>query len=114
MTRHPAGPAEPEIKELLGAYALDALEPDERAMVEAHLRTCVRCSVEVARHHEVAGLLANPGGDADGRGGCAGLTFRVTRPPGHPVADQTRWTWRSPDQARSATRMANLVASAAS
>ena len=37
MTGTPVGPTESEIEELLGAYALDALEPDERALVEAHL-----------------------------------------------------------------------------
>ena len=66
MTGTPVGPTESEIEELLGAYALDALEPDERALVEAHLETCPRCSAEVAQHHEVAGLLANSGGAAPG------------------------------------------------
>lgn len=64
MTGTPVEPTEAEIEELLGAYALDALDPDEAAMVERHLQGCVRCSAEVARHHEVAGLLANSGGDA--------------------------------------------------
>ena len=32
-----------EIEELLGAYALDALEPEEKAQVEGHLRECIRC-----------------------------------------------------------------------
>lgn len=59
-------PTHEEIEALLGAYALDALEPDEAAMVAAHLRECIRCSVEVAQGHEVAGLLANSGGDAPG------------------------------------------------
>lgn len=52
------------VEALLGAYALDAVEPEEAAAVEAHLATCRRCASEVARHHEVAGLLANSGGDA--------------------------------------------------
>jgi len=64
MSEVTPGPTEAEIEELLGAYALDALEPDEALMVEAHLSECVRCSAEVARHHEVAGLLANSGGVA--------------------------------------------------
>ncbi len=51
-----------EIEELLGAYALDAVEPRTAALIEAHLDGCVRCSIEVAQHHEVAGLLANSGG----------------------------------------------------
>jgi anti-sigma factor RsiW len=53
-----------EIEELLGAYALDALEPEEKAQVEDHLRECIRCVIEVGQHHEVTGLLANSGGDA--------------------------------------------------
>ena len=53
-----------ELVDLLGAYALDALDPHEVALVEAHLRDCPRCSAEVARHHEVAGLLANSGAEA--------------------------------------------------
>jgi anti-sigma factor RsiW len=51
-----------EIQELLGAYALDAVDKETAALVEQHLAGCVRCSVEVAQHHEVAGLLANSGG----------------------------------------------------
>ncbi len=53
-----------EIQELLGAYALDAVEPETAVAVEEHLNDCLRCSVEVAQHHEVAGLLANSGGTA--------------------------------------------------
>ena len=51
-----------EIQELLGAYALDAVDKETAALVEQHLAGCVRCSVEVSQHHEVAGLLANSGG----------------------------------------------------
>ncbi len=53
-----------EIQELLGVYALDAVEPETAAMVERHLAECVKCSVEVSQHHEVAGLLANSGGES--------------------------------------------------
>lgn len=52
------------VAELLGAYALDALEPDEMVIVEAHVGDCPRRSSELARHHEVAGLLANTDSDA--------------------------------------------------
>ncbi len=58
------GASHQEIQELLGAYALDAVDPETAALVERHLETCVRCSTEVARHHEVAGLLANSGGES--------------------------------------------------
>lgn len=53
-----------EIAELLGVYALDAVDDDERAAVEAHLQTCPRCAAEVAEHREVAAQLANDGGAA--------------------------------------------------
>jgi anti-sigma factor RsiW len=55
-------PSHDEIQDLLGAYALDAVDPETATMVEHHLEGCLRCSTEVAQHHEVAGLLANSGG----------------------------------------------------
>jgi hypothetical protein len=53
-----------EIEDLLGAYALNAVEDPERAQVERHLERCPRCRAEVADHREVAALLANGGADA--------------------------------------------------
>jgi hypothetical protein len=53
-----------EIAELLGAYALDAVDAEEAAAVEAHLITCPRCAAEVADHREVAAMLANTGAPA--------------------------------------------------
>lgn len=53
-----------EIQELLGAYALDAVDADEAVEVTAHLPTCARCRAEVEEHREVAGLLAHTGTDA--------------------------------------------------
>lgn len=41
-----------EVRELLEAYALDALEPDERARVEAHLSTCAECRAVAAGYAE--------------------------------------------------------------
>ena len=52
------------LEELLGAYALDALEPDESALVGRHLAACPRCRAEVAEHREVAGLLGYVGEEA--------------------------------------------------
>jgi anti-sigma factor RsiW len=52
MTHH-------EIEELLGAYALDAVEPEEARLVEEHLAECPRCRAEVAAHREVAALLTS-------------------------------------------------------
>jgi len=53
-----------EIAQLLGAFALDAVDPDEAAAIRAHLTECPRCSAEVAEHWEVTGLIANVGVDA--------------------------------------------------
>jgi anti-sigma-K factor RskA len=61
-----------EIQELLGAYALDAVEPDEAEAVEQHLRDCPRCRDEVGCHREAAALLAHAGAPAP-----AGLWDRI-------------------------------------
>lgn len=53
-----------DIVELLGAYALDAVDPDEASLVEDHLRSCPRCAAEVAEHREVAAMLAHSGAPA--------------------------------------------------
>lgn len=53
-----------EIQDLLGAYALDAVDDDERALVDEHIADCARCRAEVQEHREVATLLAHSGGDA--------------------------------------------------
>jgi hypothetical protein len=53
-----------EIQELLGAYALHAVDPQEAELVERHLEGCPRCRAEVQGHREVATLLGNSGGDA--------------------------------------------------
>ncbi len=54
----------PEIEELIGAYALDAVDDEERAAVEQHLAVCARCRAELAEHREVAALLAYEGAPA--------------------------------------------------
>jgi Anti-sigma-K factor rskA len=52
-----------ELAELLGAYALDALDDTEgeREAVRLHVLECARCRAEVAEHREVAALLAHAG-----------------------------------------------------
>jgi hypothetical protein len=59
-----SGLSHQEIEALLGAYALDALEPDERQVVEVHLSGCEICSREVFSLREVAALLATSGAEA--------------------------------------------------
>ena len=53
-----------QTQELLGAFALDAVDSSEAAHVEAHLGTCPRCASEVAAHREVAAALAQAGSPA--------------------------------------------------
>lgn len=47
-----------ELRDLLGAYALDAVDDDERDAVERHLATCADCRAEVDQHLSVAAMLA--------------------------------------------------------
>ncbi|MDQ1435556.1 MAG: hypothetical protein QOF59_2372 [Actinomycetota bacterium] len=51
-------PNDPELDTLLGAYALDALEPGERARVDAYLATNARARDEVDELRESAASLA--------------------------------------------------------
>jgi anti-sigma factor RsiW len=53
-----------ELEDLLGVYALDALEADESDALERHLPTCARCRSEVEEYREVAALLAHSGAAA--------------------------------------------------
>ncbi|QXC63482.1 anti-sigma factor [Aquihabitans sp. G128] len=53
-----------DFSDLLGAYALDAVDPDERERVEIHLRSCPWCAAEVSEHREVASFLSHSGTDA--------------------------------------------------
>ena len=47
-----------DLHHLAGAYALDALDPDERAAFEAHYPTCDVCRADVGDHRETAAVLA--------------------------------------------------------
>ena len=47
-----------DIHALVGAYAVDALEPSERTLFEEHLATCADCRAEVQSLREAAALLA--------------------------------------------------------
>lgn len=47
-----------DLHHLAAAYALDALDADERAAFEAHAPTCAICSGEVADFRETAAVLA--------------------------------------------------------
>lgn len=71
-----------DLAELLGAYALHAVDPDEREHVERHLEECPRCRDEVRAHGEVAALLGNSGGNApDGLWDRIASTLEEAPPP---------------------------------
>lgn len=53
-----------EMDDLLGAYALDAVDDDERRAVEDYLAASPRAQAEVRDHREVATMLAWSGMDA--------------------------------------------------
>lgn len=53
-----------DLDELLGAYALDAVDEDERRRVDDYLAVNPRAAAEVQEHREVATLLAFSGQDA--------------------------------------------------
>jgi anti-sigma-K factor RskA len=48
-----------EAEELLASFALDAVDEDERQLVEDHLAQCPRCRAELDAHREVAAALGN-------------------------------------------------------
>lgn len=52
-----------DVQELLGAFALDAVDDDERDVIEAHLAGCPRCRAEVEGYRETAALLAAHSGE---------------------------------------------------
>ena len=47
-----------DIRDLLGAYALDAVDGDEAEAIDLHVRDCPRCRGDVADHRETASALA--------------------------------------------------------
>lgn len=78
---------ENEIEELLGAYALDAVDATESEEIEEHLLVCPRCRAEVAAHREVAALLANGGAVAPD-----GLWNKIASEIAPPISDLSSGT----------------------
>lgn len=70
-----------EMAELVAAYALHAVEPDEARLVEDHVRDCPRCRAELADHQDTASFLGHVGEDAP-----AGVWERIAERI-EPVAD---------------------------
>jgi anti-sigma-K factor RskA len=74
------------IMELLGAFAVDAVESDEAVTVQEHLAGCVRCREELTQLQHAAATLGNQGGQAPGEV-WDGIASRITRPAdGVPVS----------------------------
>ena len=61
-----------QVAELLGVYALDAVDADERDAVDEHLAGCPRCRAELREHLEVASILGDEGAPAP-----AGIWHRI-------------------------------------
>lgn len=59
MTDHDADQDRSDVHALSGAYAVDALEADERARFEDHLERCADCRAEVADLRETAAELGH-------------------------------------------------------
>jgi anti-sigma factor RsiW len=109
-----------EIEELIGAYALDAVDPDERAAVEAHLVECPRCRAELAEHLETAAYLSYGGAPAPealwGR-----IAAALEEPPpamrlqvvGDPTAAQPAVASLADRRVRPSRRMVGVLAAAA-
>lgn len=55
------------VADLLGAHALDAVDPDEAAHIEAHLATCPRCDDELRSYRDVTAMFAFSGQEAPER-----------------------------------------------
>ena len=54
-----------QASELLGAYALDAVDGDEFTELEEHLEMCPRCRAELDGLREVAAAMGNSAEKSD-------------------------------------------------
>jgi anti-sigma-K factor RskA len=89
-----------QVQELLGAYALDAVSPEEREAIEAHLPDCPRCRAEVTEHLETAAMLAGAGAPAP-EGVWDRIAAAIGDGPGvldleRPRRGRQAWRWITP------------------
>ena len=87
------------VSELLGAYALDAVDTDEAAAVREHLAGCPRCRDEVCQFQQAAAMLASSGGEAPAELWSA-IAARIEQParPGTALPPQLRFPAEFPEQ----------------
>jgi uncharacterized protein (TIGR03083 family) len=78
-----------DIEDLLGAYVLDACEPDEAAAIDVHLLECDSCAAEVAAFRGVVELLGTVEAEPPPAHVETALLAAATRPP-EPAADAYR------------------------
>jgi anti-sigma factor RsiW len=84
------------VSELLGAYALDALDPDEADLVHNHLQSCPRCTTEIDQHRETMALVAAGGGPAPAQlwGRIASSISPLPGPAGEKAPPRLATPWR--------------------
>ena len=99
-----------QIEELLGVYALDAVDPEEAGAVELHLRECPRCRAEVAQHREVAASLAQVGAPAPA-GVWSRIASQLEEPP--PQLDLARVVAMRPSRRSVPARLVAAMAAVA-
>ena len=84
-----------DYRPLLGAYALDALPPDETAALRAHVTRCPGCQQEVDQHQGTVAHLApppaaNPPPTTCGRGIAQAIATTTATAPATPAAPSSR------------------------
>jgi anti-sigma-K factor RskA len=101
----------PELDALLGAYVLDALEPDERALVEQYLEVNPRARAEVDELRETTAMLAGaPVGDTTAP---AELWARIAAEVDDDAASDELATRRARRRSRRRLWVTSVVAAAA-
>ena len=88
-TRHDADPNSPELEELLGAFALDALDGDERDRVAHYVERNAAARREVDELRETAAMLALAPGDHEAAPAelWERISDAVASPTSAPIAD---------------------------
>ena len=97
-----------EVEELLGAFAIDAVDADERRLVEDHIQTCPRCRAEVSQNKEAVALLTRSQTEPEG------MWARISESLEEPPPGLTLEPVREPPPRRLWTLRAAVVAGAAS
>lgn len=81
-----------ELRDLIPAYALDALEPDEARAVEAHLPACDECREELSTLQAVAAGLAAGVAPIEPPAGLRDRVLAAVRPRPRAIATSRLWT----------------------